>query len=92
MRTERGSDVIIMLVGNKTDLSDKRQVSTEDGERKAKELNVMFIETSAKAGYNVKQLFRDERFISRELILIVQLNVLSKALLNLGVQICGVSV
>ena len=30
-----------------------RQVSTEDGERKAKELNVMFIETSAKAGYNV---------------------------------------
>ena len=45
-------------VGNKTDLSDKRQVSTEEGERKAKELNVMFIETSAKAGYNVKQLFR----------------------------------
>ena len=50
--------MIIMLVGNKTDLSDKRQVSTEEGERKAKELNVMFIETSAKAGYNVKQLFR----------------------------------
>ena len=60
-----------MLVGNKTDLSDKRQVSTEDGERKAKELNVMFIETSAKAGYNVKQLFRDacahQRFISHAL-------------------------
>lgn len=45
-----------MLVGNKTDLSDKRQVSTEEGERKARELNVMFIETSAKAGYNVKQV------------------------------------
>ncbi|TKR80819.1 hypothetical protein L596_014824 [Steinernema carpocapsae] len=58
VRTERGSDVIIMLVGNKTDLADKRQVSTDEGERKAKELNVMFIETSAKAGYNVKQLFR----------------------------------
>ncbi|PAA57117.1 hypothetical protein BOX15_Mlig019996g1 [Macrostomum lignano] len=58
VRTERGSDVIIMLVGNKTDLADKRQVSTEEGERKSKELNVMFIETSAKAGYNVKQLFR----------------------------------
>lgn len=56
VRTERGTDVIIMLVGNKTDLSDKRQVSTEEGERKAKELNVMFIETSAKAGYNVKQV------------------------------------
>lgn len=58
VRTERGIDVIIMLVGNKTDLSDKRQVSTEEGERKAKELDVMFIETSAKSGYNVKQLFR----------------------------------
>lgn len=58
VRTERGNDVIIMLVGNKTDLQDKRQVSTEDGEKKAKELNVMFIETSAKSGFNVKQLFR----------------------------------
>lgn len=27
VRTERGSDVIIMLVGNKTDLSDKRWVA-----------------------------------------------------------------
>eukprot|EP00052_Salpingoeca_macrocollata_P004195 m.39891 g.39891 ORF g.39891 m.39891 type:complete len:208 (+) comp14049_c0_seq1:61-684(+) len=58
VRTERGQDVIIMLVGNKTDLTDKRQVSSEEGEAKAKELNVMFIETSAKAGYNVKQLFK----------------------------------
>ncbi|XP_035745305.1 ras-related protein Rab-41 isoform X7 [Egretta garzetta] len=55
VRTERGSDVIIMLVGNKTDLADKRQVSIEEGERKAQELNVMYIETSAKAGYNVTQ-------------------------------------
>ncbi len=43
-------------MGNKTDLADRRQVSTEDGEQKAKEFNVMFIETSAKAGYNVKQV------------------------------------
>ena len=32
-----------------------RQVSVEAAERKARELNVMYIETSAKAGYNVKQ-------------------------------------
>ncbi|KAL5476216.1 hypothetical protein EMCRGX_G026132 [Ephydatia muelleri] len=55
---ERGNDAIIMLVGNKTDLQDKRQVTMEEGEKKAQRLNVMFIETSAKAGYNVKQLFR----------------------------------
>ncbi len=47
----------IVLVGNKTDLADERQVSTEDGERKANQLNVMFFETSAKTGDNVKQVF-----------------------------------
>ena len=35
-----------------------REVSTEEGEQKAKEFNTMFIETSAKAGHNVKPLFR----------------------------------
>lgn len=58
VRTERGSDVIIMLVGNKTDLVDKRQVSIEEGDAKAREFGVMFIETSAKAGFNIKALFR----------------------------------
>jgi len=58
VRTERGSDVVIMLVGNKTDTADKRQVSTQEAEAKAKSLDILFIETSAKAGFNVKQLFR----------------------------------
>ncbi|KAI8063740.1 small GTP binding protein RAB6A [Gongronella butleri] len=58
VRAERGTDVIIVLVGNKTDLLDKRQVSAEEGEAKAKDYNIMFIETSAKAGYNVNTLFR----------------------------------
>eukprot|EP01113_Clastostelium_recurvatum_P038996 TRINITY_DN589_c0_g1_i2.p1 TRINITY_DN589_c0_g1~~TRINITY_DN589_c0_g1_i2.p1 ORF type:complete len:209 (-),score=32.66 TRINITY_DN589_c0_g1_i2:277-903(-) len=58
VRSERGNDVIMMLVGNKTDLADKRQVSIEEGEAKAKEYNLMFIETSAKAGFNIKALFR----------------------------------
>ncbi|EFJ50381.1 RabH/Rab6 [Volvox carteri f. nagariensis] len=58
VRTERGNDVIIFLVGNKTDLIDKRQVSIEEGDAKARELNVNFIETSAKAGLNIKALFR----------------------------------
>ncbi|KAI8150190.1 GTP-binding protein ryh1 [Fennellomyces sp. T-0311] len=58
VRAERGNEVIIVLVGNKTDLNDKRQVTLEEGEKKAKDYNVMFIETSAKAGHNVKTLFR----------------------------------
>lgn len=31
-----------------------RQVSIEEGDAKAREYNVMFIETSAKAGFNIK--------------------------------------
>jgi Ras-related protein Rab-6A len=58
VRNERGNDVILVLVGNKTDQAEKRQVSVEEGEAKAKEHGIMFIETSAKAGFNVKALFR----------------------------------
>lgn len=38
--------------------NDRRQVTTEEAEKKAQEFNVMFIETSAKAGHNVKVLFK----------------------------------
>lgn len=59
VRAERGTDVVICLVGNKTDLgNDKRQVSTEEGEERAKKDGLLFMECSAKAGYNVKSLFR----------------------------------
>jgi small GTP-binding protein len=58
VRGERGNDVIIVLVGNKTDLNDKREVTTQQGEEEAKKNNLMFIETSAKLGHNVKTLFK----------------------------------
>ncbi|GMI41232.1 hypothetical protein TeGR_g28, partial [Tetraparma gracilis] len=58
VRGERGEDVVIMLVGNKTDLAEKRQVAAEEGEERAKRDGLLFIECSAKAGYNVKALFR----------------------------------
>lgn len=35
-----------------------RQVSIEEGDIKARELGVMFIETSAKAGFNIKVSIR----------------------------------
>eukprot|EP00211_Chloroparvula_japonica_P015686 CAMPEP_0119137560 /NCGR_PEP_ID=MMETSP1310-20130426/23868_1 /TAXON_ID=464262 /ORGANISM="Genus nov. species nov., Strain RCC2339" /LENGTH=196 /DNA_ID=CAMNT_0007128663 /DNA_START=84 /DNA_END=671 /DNA_ORIENTATION=+ len=58
VQMERGNDVIIMLVGNKTDLEEKRMVTVEEGEQMAKKLGIMFIEASAKSGFNVKTLFR----------------------------------
>ncbi|XP_040298229.1 ras-related protein Rab-41 isoform X3 [Bufo bufo] len=47
VRTERGSDVIIMLVGNKTDLADKRLLFR--GREASRGLNVLYIQTSTKA-------------------------------------------
>lgn len=38
------------------------QVSIEEGDAKARELAVMFIETSAKAGFNIKVRWHGPRF------------------------------
>ena len=56
----RGSpDVKIFLVGNKNDLSENREVSIEEGQKfyEDHKLN-LFIETSAKSGENVQELFK----------------------------------
>ena len=45
-----------MLIGNKCDLENKRQVSTEEGAAFAKENNLLFLETSAKTAANVEQV------------------------------------
>ena len=58
-RQIRGDQVNLIIVGNKIDLAEKRQVATEDGQALADELGTMFTETSAKVGINVKQLFKD---------------------------------
>jgi Ras-related protein Rab-6A len=51
--------VIIILVGNKTDLVERREVSVEEGDTRAREAGVMFIETSAKAGPHTCPLLQD---------------------------------
>ena len=58
-RTIRGEDLNIYLVGNKIDDAEKREVQTEEGQARAEELKVHFMETSAKVGINVKQLFKN---------------------------------
>ena len=47
----------IILVGNKSDLNDKRKVTTEEGKNKAKENGFPFYETSCKTGDNVNKCF-----------------------------------
>jgi small GTP-binding protein len=50
-------NIILIIVGNKVDLSDERKVSTEEGMDLAKELGVYYMETSAKTNKNIGELF-----------------------------------
>ncbi|XP_053564840.1 ras-related protein Rab-37 isoform X3 [Bombina bombina] len=50
-------DIVIMLLGNKSDVTSGRVIRTEDGESLAKEYGVPFMETSAKTGKNVELAF-----------------------------------
>ena len=45
-----------MLIGNKSDLESKRQVTKEEGEQFAQEHGLFFIETSAKTATNVDEV------------------------------------
>ena len=46
-----------MLIGNKSDLEHKRQVTVEEGEKFAREHGLLFIEASAKTATNVEEAF-----------------------------------
>jgi len=50
-------NVILILVGNKVDLSDSREVSTEEGIELAKELEIYYMETSVKSNENIDDVF-----------------------------------
>ena len=47
----------LLLIGNKCDLNEDRQVTTERGKQLAQEYNMQFFETSAKADLNVQKAF-----------------------------------
>ena len=51
------SDCVIFLIGNKSDLIDKRQVTYQEGKNKAEELGLLFNEVSAKNGDNILLIF-----------------------------------
>jgi Ras-related protein Rab-18 len=52
-----GAPVVRVLVGNKIDESDKRQVSRKEGEAWAHEHSMLFVESSAKTRVGVQQVF-----------------------------------
>ena len=56
-RQHSNSQMTIMLIGNKSDLESRRQVSKEEGENFAREHNLFYLETSAKTAANVEEAF-----------------------------------
>ena len=50
-------DILICLVGNKTDLEEKRAVQRAEGEKFAEDNGLLFFETSAKNGQNIEEMF-----------------------------------
>ncbi|NWH87708.1 DIRA2 protein, partial [Locustella ochotensis] len=52
-------NIPIMLVGNKNDENQNREVESSEGEAMAKKWKCAFMETSAKTNHNVKELFQE---------------------------------
>uniref|UniRef100_A0A8C8ZK42 Ras-related protein Rab-17 n=1 Tax=Prolemur simus TaxID=1328070 RepID=A0A8C8ZK42_PROSS len=61
----RPGEVVVMLVGNKTDLSEEREVTFEEGKEFAERERLLFMETSAKLNHQVSEVFGT---VARELL------------------------
>ncbi|KAM8949581.1 ras-related protein Rab-2A-like [Lycaon pictus] len=56
-RQHSNSNMVIMIIGNKSDLESRREVKKEEGEAFAREHGLIFMETSAKTASNVEEAF-----------------------------------
>ena len=54
---QNAGDIPVTLAGNKIDIADQRKVSSEEAKKFAKEKNLIYLETSAKTGVSVPDLF-----------------------------------
>lgn len=57
LRSHADNNIVIMLIGNKTDLGTLRAVSTEDAKEFAEKEGLFFLETSALEATNVESAF-----------------------------------
>lgn len=58
VKCEAPSTVQMILVGNKCDLENQRAVTKDEGEELAQKEGIIFMETSAKTGVNIDEIFR----------------------------------
>ena len=60
LKSNSNPDIKIFLIGNKADLEEKRVIEKERGENFKKDYEIdLFMETSAKTGFNAKELFAE---------------------------------
>ncbi|CAF5130165.1 unnamed protein product, partial [Rotaria sp. Silwood1] len=78
LRQVKGTEIIIGLAGNKSDLTieNKRQVDIREGAEYADENGLIFMETSAKRGENVTEIFMN---VARQVAIKQSSNTLSKS-------------
>lgn len=57
LNSQGPKEIALAIAGNKADLADQREVSTSVAEQYAKEINAVYLETSAKADLNVQDIF-----------------------------------
>ena len=65
VKNNGSKDIVCMLIGNKKDLEEERQVRYEEGKELADKNKMLFLETSAKTAENVQECF----YLSAEKIL-----------------------
>ncbi|XP_071685716.1 ras-related protein Rab2BV-like [Rutidosis leptorrhynchoides] len=58
LREHADSNIVIMLAGNKADLSNNRVVKESDGQKLAEQEGLVFLETSALEALNVEKAFQ----------------------------------
>ncbi|OWF39397.1 Ras-related protein Ral-a [Mizuhopecten yessoensis] len=59
LRVKNDDNIPFLLVGNKCDLEDKRQVTIDEAQTRAQQWAVPYVETSAKTRANVDKVFYD---------------------------------
>ena len=60
IKLQSNPDIKVVLIGNKADLENKRQVTIEEGNKFKEENEILFFqEASAKSGINAKEIFHE---------------------------------
>ncbi|XP_040288433.1 ras-related protein Rab-10-like [Bufo bufo] len=75
IKMKAGEDVEVVLLGNKCDREDEREVSKERGEKLAWEYGIPFFETSAKENINIEKAFQmllETIYAKRSSVLVTQ--------------------